>query len=183
MIILLAMANSLATRENSPRGPNGPPGRAARGVYVGDGEIWRLGSERSRFSGLTTPARSATNRPRRTDCGGKVVVSPSEHRHPENKTWHGSSPFKRRRMTPMSRSRTRRQPMSGRSIRCFLPAIFLHRSSSADHTGEPTDGPTTRPDVIRASRRPSHDGPAKCLAQPTSKSTARTRSEFVTPLK
>jgi len=69
-----------------------------------------LGNERRRFSGLTTRDRGATNHPRRADCGRKVVVSPSGHRHPENKAWHGSSPFKRRRMTPMSRSRTRRRP-------------------------------------------------------------------------
>ncbi len=84
MIILLAMANSLATRENSPRGPSGPPDCAARGVYVGDGENWKLGNER-RFSGLTTRDRSAKNLPGRTDRGRKVLVSPSEHRHPENK--------------------------------------------------------------------------------------------------
>jgi hypothetical protein len=83
----------------------------------------------------------------------------------------------------MSRSRTRRQPLSGRSIRCFPPAIFLREPTPADHSGDPSDRPTTRPDVIRAGRRPSHDGPGKCLAQPTSKSTARTRSEFVTHLK
>ena len=76
MIILLAMANSLAARENSPRGPNGPPDCAARGVYVGDREIWRLGNEHSRFSGLPLPDRGADNHPRRTDCGRKVVVSP-----------------------------------------------------------------------------------------------------------
>jgi hypothetical protein len=39
MIILLAMRNSLAARENTLRGPSGPPDCAARGVYVGGGEI------------------------------------------------------------------------------------------------------------------------------------------------
>jgi hypothetical protein len=62
----------------------------------------------------------------------------------------------------------------------LLLAIFLRGPSPADHSGEPSDGPTTRPDVIRAGRRPPYDGPGKCLAQPTSESTARTRSEFVT---
>ncbi len=183
MIILLAMANSLATRENSPRGPSGPPDCAARGVCVGDGEIRRLGNERRRFSGLTTRDRHPKNHPRRTDCGRRVVGSPSGHRHPENKAWHGSSPFKRRRMTPMSRSKTRRRPLSGRSIRCFLLAIFLREPSPADHSGDPSDGPATRPDFIRAGHGPSHDGPGKCLAQPTSESTVRTRSESVTRLK
>src|SRR5271166_4713119 len=53
MIILLAMVNSLAARQNSPREPGGPPDRAARGVYVEDGEIWRLEGERCRLTRLT----------------------------------------------------------------------------------------------------------------------------------
>ena len=85
MIILLAMANSLAARQNSPRGPNGPPDCAARGVYVGDGENWKLGNERRRFDGLTICDRSAKNRPRRTDCGPEVLVSRWEHRHPKTR--------------------------------------------------------------------------------------------------
>jgi hypothetical protein len=59
----------------------------------------------------------------------------------------------------------------------------LRVPSPADHSGEPSDGPTTRPDVIRASRGPSHDSPGKCPARPSSESTARTQSEFVTRLK
>jgi hypothetical protein len=85
MIILLAMENSLAARQNSPRGPNGPPDCAARGVYVGDGENWKLGNERRRFGGLTIRDRSAKNRPRRTDCGPEVLVSRWEHRHPKKR--------------------------------------------------------------------------------------------------
>ena len=73
--------------------------------------------------------------------------------------------------------------VSGRSIRCFSLAIFLRRPSRADRSGEPSDGPTTRPDVIRASRGPSYDSPGKSLTQPTSESTVRTQSEFVTRLK
>jgi hypothetical protein len=163
-IILLAMANSLAARPNSLRGPRGPPDCAARGVYAGDGENWGLGNERRRFSGLTRPDRGAKNPPRRTNCGRTVLVLPSEHRHPENKAWRGSSPFKRRRKAPMSRSKTRRRPLSGRSIRCFPLAIFQHGPPPADHCSEPSDGPTIRPDVILASRGPSHDSPGKCLA-------------------
>src|SRR5579871_632912 len=87
MIILLAMANSLAARQNSPRGPNGPPECAARGVYAGDRENGKLGNERRRFGGLTIRDRGAKYRPRRKDCGREVLVSCSEHRHPENKAY------------------------------------------------------------------------------------------------
>src|SRR5271155_5788511 len=85
MILLLAMVNSLAARENLPRGPRRPPDCAARGVYAGDGEIWNSGNERRRLTGLTRRDGVANNHPRRTDCGRKVVVLPSEHRHPETK--------------------------------------------------------------------------------------------------
>jgi hypothetical protein len=71
----------------------------------------------------------------------------------------------------------------GRSIRCFLLAIFPRKLPPTDHSREPLAGPTSCPDVVRTGRRPSHDGPGECLAQPTSESTARTRSEFVTPPK
>jgi len=124
MIILLAMANSLAARENSLRGPRRPPDCAARGVCAGDGEIPRLGNERRRLGWLARRDGDATNHPRRTNCGRRGLGLPSGHRHPENKAWHGSSPFKRRREAPMSRSRTRRRHLSGGSIRCFLLAIF-----------------------------------------------------------
>jgi hypothetical protein len=89
MIILLVMANSLAARENSRRGPKGPPDGAARGVYVGDKGIWRLGKERRRFSGLTKRDCYAENRPRRRLRGRKVMVLPSGHRHPVNKACIG----------------------------------------------------------------------------------------------
>jgi hypothetical protein len=165
------MANSLATRENLLRGPRGPPDCAARGVCAGDGEIRRLGNERRPFGRLARRDPDATNRPRRTNCGRKGLGSPSGHRHPENKAWHGSSPFKRRRVAPMSRSRTRRRHLSGGSIRCFLLATFPRGPSPGDQSAKPSDGSTTRLDIIRAGRRPSHDGPGKCLAQPTSEST------------
>jgi hypothetical protein len=38
MIILFAMINSLAARENALRGATAPPDRAAWGVYAGDGK-------------------------------------------------------------------------------------------------------------------------------------------------
>ena len=139
MIILLAMANSLAARQNSPRGPNGPPVCAARGVYVGDWEIWRLGNQRPCFSGLTTRDRGPKNPPRRRDCGGKVLFWPSEHRHPEHKAWHGSSPFKWRRMAPMSRSRTRRRLLPDRSI-CFPLVVVPPERSPAEHSDESSTG-------------------------------------------
>jgi hypothetical protein len=179
---LLAMANSLATRQNSPRGPTGPPDCAARGVYVGDGEIWRLGNERRRLSLPATPDRSASDRPGRIECGRRVVVSPSGHRHPETRRGTArrhSSGAEWRRCHDPGRAASRFRQVD----RCFSLAIFLRRPLRADRSGEPSDGPTTRPDVIRASRGPSYDSPGKSLTQPTSESTVRTQSEFVTRLK
>src|SRR5579863_5678620 len=74
MIILLAMANSLAGRENSLQGPSGPPDCAARGVCAGDGENWVLRNERRRFNDLLK--RDGCGRPRRGDRGRKAVVLP-----------------------------------------------------------------------------------------------------------
>jgi hypothetical protein len=87
MIILFAMVNSLIARENSPRGPRGPPDCATRDVYAGDGVIWISGSERRRLNAFTGRDSVANNHPRRMVCGRKVVVLPYEHRHPENKAW------------------------------------------------------------------------------------------------
>jgi hypothetical protein len=84
MIILLAMINSLAARENSPRGPTGPPDRAARGVFAEDGKTRKWGGRR-RSQELFSRHRIAAKHPRRRSGGRREVDLPSEHRQPENK--------------------------------------------------------------------------------------------------
>jgi hypothetical protein len=99
MIILLAMTNSLAARENSQRGPIGPPDRAARGVYAGDGGIRKSDNRRPRIRRRLSRDSAAIVRPRRPNGGRKMVDLPSGHRQPENNTWltrHHSSGAARR---------------------------------------------------------------------------------------
>jgi hypothetical protein len=84
MIILLAMRNSLAAREYAPRGPIGPPARAARGVYVGDGKVRKPVDRRCVRNAFRR--RSVVAKRLRRQSGGRLVVDlPSGHRQPENK--------------------------------------------------------------------------------------------------
>jgi hypothetical protein len=170
MIILLAMINSLAAREPSRRGPRGPPDRAARGVYAGDGEKLKSGDTRRRFKGLSRRDSAATKRPRRADGGRSVADWPSEHRQPENKTRLRTPPFTRRRLAPRSRSEPRWLQLA------VSPRTLAGASRLAS-------GPTGRqpaPGAVRETRRPSYDGPGARLAQSESEPAAQTRSESVT---
>ena len=129
MIILLAMRNSLAARENTLRGPTGPPDRATRGVYVGDGKIRKSGGRRLVIE-LARRTYVATKHPRRPNGDRRVVVLPSRHRQPEIATSLAATPLKRRCAPPMSRFRSEPlcRPLSGRSspaFRCNRPAPML----------------------------------------------------------
>ena len=82
MIILFAMINSLAARENALGGAIAPPDRAAWGVYVGDGKVQNSGNDRRKcelFSPVTAIPRL------RLSGGRRGVDLPSGHRQPETK--------------------------------------------------------------------------------------------------
>ena len=180
MIILLAMRNSLAARENTLRGPSRPPDCAARGVYAGDEGIRKRGGRRR--IGKAFKRHRAAVQPPGSPCGGRRVADlPSGHRQPENK-----ASFSRRH----SSSAAGRQchdsiraalPACVWQVDSWLPLVVSPRGRSPGHQKwqaiRRVDNPHS---LIRATRRPSHDGPGKRLAQPMSEPAARTRSEFVT---
>src|SRR5579863_2665786 len=179
MIILLAMINSLAARESSLRGPTRPPDRAARGVYAGDGEILGPGDARRRIGVVFRREQVAKKHPRRPNGGRRFVVLPSEHRQPENKTWPGAPPSTGAawRRTSRSEPRPGHCPAGDSGFR-----LQSRRGPSPElitAAGDPTGRPT-RPGVVRATRRPPHDGPGERLTQLKSKPATRTRSEFAT---
>jgi hypothetical protein len=84
MIILLAMINSLAARENALQGATAPPNRAAWGVYAGDGKTRELDGKRRNLERFRCH-RIAAKGPRRPSSGSRGVDSPLEHRQPETK--------------------------------------------------------------------------------------------------
>ena len=160
MIILFAMMNSLATRENALRGAIGPPDRAAWGVYVGDGKIGDWG--RRTVAGANWTAASRQNvRAARVAVAADVGL-PSGHRQPEtNRASHAAL-----QATPGSAVVTT-------SIRAGPPALiwqdpscpsardFLADASPPKESGKPlrrVDHPS-RP--VRAACRPSSDGPGQ----------------------
>ena len=74
MIILFAMINSLAARENARRAAPAPPDRATWGVYAGDGKTREREGQRRR-SELFRRHRVRAKLPRRPSADRRGVVA------------------------------------------------------------------------------------------------------------